>query len=122
MVADVKRAYFHAKSKRLTYAKLPLEDILPGEEEMCGRPNFSMYGTRDAAANWAEECTERPLEIGFKPWLASPCVFLRERRQLKADVHGDGFVVSGKPDQLLWLRTSMEEKYELIVEALGPDN
>lgn len=31
MVADVKRAYFHAKSKRLTYVKLPPEDVLTGE-------------------------------------------------------------------------------------------
>ena len=46
MVADVKRAYFHAKCKRLTYVKLPPEDILPGEENMCGRLHFSLYGTR----------------------------------------------------------------------------
>ena len=39
MVADVKRAYFHAKCKRLTYVQLPPEDILPGEENMCGRLN-----------------------------------------------------------------------------------
>ena len=51
MVADVKRAYFHAKAKRLTYVKLPPEDIGPGEEGMCGRLNYAMYGTRDAAAN-----------------------------------------------------------------------
>ena len=30
MVADVKRAYFHAKSKRLTYVKLPPEDMRIG--------------------------------------------------------------------------------------------
>merc|ERR1739836_245809 len=48
MVVDVKRAYFHAKCKRLTYVTLPPEDVLPGEENMCGRLNFSQYGTRDA--------------------------------------------------------------------------
>ena len=36
LVADAKRVYFHAKSKRLTYTKLPVEDVLPGEENMCG--------------------------------------------------------------------------------------
>ena len=30
MVADVKRAYFHAKSKRLKYVQLPPEGVGPG--------------------------------------------------------------------------------------------
>ena len=51
MIADVKRAFFHAKAKKLVYIKLPAEDVLPGEENMCGRLNCSMYGTRDAAVN-----------------------------------------------------------------------
>ena len=46
MVADVKRAYFHAKCKRLTYVQPPPEDIGPGEENMRGGLNCSMYGTR----------------------------------------------------------------------------
>ena len=40
---DVRRAYFHAKSNRLTYDQLPPEDVLPGEEDMCGRLKYSMY-------------------------------------------------------------------------------
>ena len=63
MVADVKRAYFHAKSKRLIYVELPPEDVGPGEEGMCGRLNYSMYGTRDAAANWSDEYTQRLVDI-----------------------------------------------------------
>ena len=55
MIADVKRAFFHAKARELVYVKLPPEDVEPGEEEMCGRLNFSMYGTRDAAVNWADD-------------------------------------------------------------------
>ena len=31
---------------------LAAEDCAPGEENMCGRLSFSMYGTRDAALNW----------------------------------------------------------------------
>ena len=74
MVADVKRAYFHAKCKRLTY-KIPAEDVLPGEENMCWRLNYSMYGTREAAANWSEEYTETLVSICFKVGKATPCAF-----------------------------------------------
>ena len=50
MVADVKRAYFHVVSQRFTYVKLQPEDMLTGEERMYGRLNYSMHGTRGAAA------------------------------------------------------------------------
>lgn len=75
MAADVKRAYFHAKCKRLIYVKLPFEDVGPGEENMCGRLDFSMYGTRDVAAIWAEEYSTVLVELGFRQGRASPCVF-----------------------------------------------
>ena len=75
MIADVKRAFFHVKATKLVYAKLPPEDVLPGEEEMCGRLNFSMYGTRDAAANWADEYPSKLLSMGFTQGKATPCVF-----------------------------------------------
>lgn len=117
----MKRAYFHAKAKRFTYVALPPEDMFPGEEGMCGRRIYSMYGTRDAAANWAEEHAGLLFDIGFKAGGASPCVFVHEGRRLKAYVHGDDFVVSGKKEDRRWLRLEMEKKYGLIVEAFGPD-
>ena len=46
--------------------ELPKEDIKPGEEGMCGRLNYSMYGTRGAAANWADEYTGLLVEAGDK--------------------------------------------------------
>ena len=121
MVADVKRAYFHAKSKRTTYVQLPPEDIGPGEEGMCGRLNNSMYGTRDAAANWSDEYTQRLVEMGFKSGRATPCVFHHEEKGLRAYIHGDDFVVVGLPQNLKWMQERLERKYELTVEVLGPD-
>ena len=49
---DVRRAYFHARSKRRVFIKLPDEDA---EEGYCGELEKSMYGTRDAAhhGRWA---------------------------------------------------------------------
>ena len=54
MVCGVSRAYFYAKAVRPVYVKLPEEDLLPGDEGKCGKLHMSMYGTRDAAQNWAE--------------------------------------------------------------------
>ena len=53
MTNDVSRAYFYApvQEGQNIYVKLPAGDTLPGEEHMCGRLNYSMYGTRRAATN-----------------------------------------------------------------------
>ena len=49
------------------YVALPAEDILPGEEAMCGLLERSLYGTRDAAFNWTETYTKVLCEaLGFE--------------------------------------------------------
>ena len=55
MVNDVGRAFFHAKAEGEVYVQLAPEDIMPGEEGMCVKLRYSMYGTRDAAQNWYRE-------------------------------------------------------------------
>ena len=69
---DVSRAYFYAPSRRQVFVKLPDEDAEPG---MCGRLNVSMYGTRDAAANWEEKYSQHLIDNGFERGASSPCVF-----------------------------------------------
>ena len=44
----VRRAYLHAKARRLVYAKLPEEEY---EEGMCGQLTKAICSTRDAAQN-----------------------------------------------------------------------
>ena len=47
---DISKAYFHAPAQRLVYAQLPDEALEPHERgKVCGRLNYSLYGTRDAA-------------------------------------------------------------------------
>ena len=69
-------------------------------ETKVAKLNLSLYGTRDAAANWSEEYTERMLSMGFTVGKATPCVFHHARRGLRAYVHGDDFVVVGMPEDL----------------------
>ena len=52
---DVKRAYFHAKAQRPAFIEIPTEDWEPGDEHRMGNLNLSLYGTCDAAQNWAAE-------------------------------------------------------------------
>ena len=76
---DVRRAYFHAASRRTVYVRLPPEDHEPGK---VGRLKKSMYGTRDAAHNW--ECEYRQFmfdETGFQACLNTPCMFWHPKEE-----------------------------------------
>ena len=95
MVNDISRAFCHAKAKREVLVKLPQEDTKPVEEGLCGRLNYSMYGTRDAAQNWFEEYCQGLVGIGFKQGPAIPCVFYHEDRAIRTYVHADDYVSTG---------------------------
>ena len=60
-----------------------------------GKLNLSLYGTRDAAQNWAQEYTKTLVAAGFRVGRASPCNFFSERTQVSVTVHGDDFTASG---------------------------
>ena len=73
-IVDVRRAYFYAPVRRRVYVELPPEDWQEGDENMCGRLQQSLYGTRDAAQNWEEELGSKLTSLGFRRGKASPCV------------------------------------------------
>ncbi len=69
---DAVRAYFRAKARRSVYVELPIEDH---QEEICGKLQKAMYGTRDAAQDWELERTEIMVEAGLTQGSYSACVF-----------------------------------------------
>ena len=86
---------------------------------MVGELKLSLYGTRDAAQNWASEYTTFLQNIGFVKGYASPCNFQCDARGISLTVHGDDFIIVGGESQLEWLGGKMRERYELKMEVLG---
>ena len=117
--ADVSRAYFYAQASRAVYVELPDEDRDEGEEQACGRLNVSMYGTRDAARNWAEEYVETLKKAGFKRGVTNPCLFWNPITDVSIMVHGGDFVAVGTDQFVDQTTKSLKEKYKLKVEKLG---
>ena len=120
--ADVSRAYFYAPAVRPVYVKLPDEDKLEGDENMCGELRVSMYGTRDAAMNWATEYGETLKQAGFVQGKHSACLFYHEGKDVAVMVHGDDFVAVGDPKHLAETEAILAKKYKIKVEKLGPDD
>ena len=121
MSVDVRRAYFYAKVTRPVYIEIPVEDRQPGDETMIAKLNLSLYGTRDAAQNWAAEYTGYMTTLGFDVGTATPCSFKHAVKDLYVTVHGDDFTITGPDHELLWLEQRMAEKYEIKTKYLGPD-
>ena len=119
MYADVSRAYFYARASRPVYVKLPEEDLQEGDGHRCGRLKMSMYGTRDAALNWAAEYTSTLIADGYVQGRANPCFFWHPKTDVAIMVHGDDFVAVGSAESLVDTRATLETKYRLKVESLG---
>ena len=119
MYADVSRAYFYAPAVRAVYVQLPAEDRCPGDEGLVGRLKMSMYGTRDAAANWAAEYGATLVAAGYVQGVASPCIFHNAESNTTIMVHGDDFVGVGRTAELSRIRAALEDKYKLKVEMLS---
>ena len=116
---DVRRAYFHAKARRVVYVRLPPEDH---EEGKCGILRKAMYGTRDAAQNWEHEYIEFMEDDGFHKSRASPCMFYHQERDIRVVIHGDDFTMLGNEVELDWFRDRISEKFEVKFRArLGPE-
>ena len=113
MINDVGRAFFHAKARRDVYVHIAEEDQELGDERKCGDLNYSMYGTRDAAQNWATEYAEMLVNIGVTQGKASPCVFHHKGRNIRTFVHGDEYASSSPPTQLEWLKEELEKKCQI---------
>ena len=121
MINDISRAFFHAKAKREVYVQIPQEDLQPNEEGVCGKLNYSMYGTRDAAQKLFEEYSKGLLDVGFTQGKATPCVFYHEGRNIRTYVHGDDYVSTGISKDLQWLKEQLESKYQVKTQTLGPE-
>ncbi len=51
---DIKKAHLYAKGTRDVFIEIPPGDCTEG---MCGKLNYTLHGTRDAAHNLEKECT-----------------------------------------------------------------
>ena len=108
LVLDISRAHFHPPAKREIYIDLPEEDA---EEGKVGLLTKTMYGTRDAAAEWEEYYRRVFTENGFECGVFCPCLFWSSSRGVSVWVHGDDMV-------LLGTKAAVEAVEELLSESM----
>ena len=78
-----------------------------------------MYGSRDAAINWATEYGETLKKAGFIQGRYLSCLFYHKDKDVAIMVHGDDFVAVGDPKHLAETAAAASEKYKIKTETLG---
>ena len=81
----------------------------------------SLYGTRDASANWQEEVNKSMKKWGFIIGKYNPCTCFHEGRGLNCLVHGDDFVCAGGTEDLKWFKERLKERFEIKRTTVGTD-
>ena len=119
MINDVARAFFEAPARRAVCIELPAEAAKDTQDDMVGFLQKSLYGTRDAAANFQEEVRLVMEKAGFKQSAYSPSVYFHPQRNIMTLVHGDDFITVGKREQVLWFRGVLECRFELKTKIIG---
>ena len=121
LLADISRAFFEAPAVRQVCVELPGEafengQVSPGK---VGLLNLSLYGTRDAAANFQREVKNFMEKNGWKVSEYNPCVFWHSRKRMAALVHGDDFVVVGNREDAKWFKDVLEQRFEVKTTMVG---
>ena len=121
LIADVSRAFFEAPAKRDICVELPEEALTEGEttQDTVGKLLASLYGTRDASANWQEEVAKCMAEWGFITGKYNPCMYRHPSKQILCLVHGDDFVSVGESSKLQWLKGKLKERFEIKTKTVG---
>ena len=84
--------------------------------------NKSMYGTRDAAANFAAMVMEVLGKMGFKIGVFNPRLCRHETKDITLFYHGDDFVILGEQADLTGFAKELGESLIVKVRGtLGPD-
>eukprot|EP00959_Pyramimonas_sp_CCMP1952_P248416 5192539-Pyramimonas_sp.AAC.1 len=120
MFIDLSRAHAHSPARRRVFVQLPAKRHREG---YCALLLKSMYGTRDAAANFADKVMEVLSDMGFKIGVFCPCLRRREEKDILLFYHGDDFVSEGEGDSLEWFKVELSKRLLVKVSGvLGWDN
>ena len=119
MINDVARAFFEAPMQRHMCVELPEEDREEGEGDMVAYLQQSLYGTRDAAANFQLEVRKVMKSAGFEVGKYNVSTYYNAQRQLRTLVHGDDFVTVGNREDVKWFREKLDQRFQLKTSVVG---
>ena len=118
MGADIGNAYLEATTKEKLYIVAG-----PEFEELQWHIlviQKALYGLNSSGLRWSQRLHEIMLQLGFKPYKADPCVWLREMKNKHEHITiyvDDLLIVSDEPQQII---QDLKEIFKLKIKDDGP--
>ena len=119
MINDVSRAFFEAPMKMDMCVEIPEEAREEGEGDMVGLLKMSLYGTRDAAANFQQEVRKVMVKFGFTVGKYNVSTYFHKTKNLKTLVHGDDFVTTGSREGTRWFKEALGKRFDIKTSVVG---
>ena len=119
MINDVSRAFFEAPAHRPICVEVPAEAKVGIEGDVVGYLHKSLYGTRDAAANFQHEVAKFMKGIGYIQSRYSPSIFYHPVHHLRTLVHGDDFMTAGARAGVQWLQQQLATRFTISTKIVG---
>ena len=88
-------------------------------DDMVGYLHMSLYGTRDAAANFQKEVKTFMESIGFSVGRYNPSTFYHRKKGWPVLVHGDDFVTAGGRRKAKWFREKLQGRFGVTTTTIG---
>ena len=117
MVNDVARAFFEAPMRRDLCFELPAE--ADEGEDIVGHLIMSLYGTRDASANFQEEVNSSMNKNKADQSKYSQSVYDNMECGLITLVHRDDFITVGNRKNIRWFKNKLEGRFEIKTKIIG---
>ena len=116
---DVKKAHFWSPARRRLLAELPSGmGYPPGKVGLLWK---SLWGTRDAPANWEAAIKAVMTLIGFQQAKSNSCLYYHAEKQIRIEVHGGDFTGVGPKAELEWFAAELRKHWTVDVRGiLGP--
>ena len=89
---DIKKAHCWADARRRILVELPAQTGVD-TQKFVGLLRKSLYGTRDAPANWEATILRVMSLLGFIQGKSNSCLYFYPGREIGVEVHGDDFTV-----------------------------
>lgn len=116
MINNVARTFVEAPARRPTCVELPEE--AQAEPQYVGTLMMSLFGTRDAAANFHAEVSEFMQTCGFEQWSYQPSMYYQRRRESE-EARIRSFCAMGRTrvsqscrGDVDWLNEDLEGRFE----------
>ena len=105
---------------RNVYIEPPAEDLMSEGEHVVGKLDKTMYGTRDAPAEWQAELERTMIQLGFRPVVSPPCLYYHSPLEVLVVGHVDDLMCVGPRIGLDTFLAKLLSLYDLTSTFLGP--